>query len=370
MSYRCRERVARALDHQQTDRIPYDCLRTPEVLAVAARCARTADERECYTEGDFEYVVFHWPANRAAFDAWLPAAPKHADVSEWGFAKVALKSVEGFHAGHKTFHPLARVNSVADLDEYPFPDATDPRWHESLESEIARAKAREFTVVGQMSQTILETAYELRGLERLMMDLVEQPEFAAALFEKLAERRRFQARRFAEAGADILRIGDDIATQRGLLISPALYRKFIKPLHASVIQAARRVRPKMHVLYHSDGNLTPLLPDLIEIGVTAINPVQPECMSPLEVKHRFGRDLTLWGCAPVQSVFQQGGEADVRAWVETLVRLLARDGGLVVNFINFLATDRSLANMGHFFEVFYDRTPRRTADATRAEHAG
>jgi len=205
-----------------------------------------------------------------------------------------------------------------------------------------------------MSQTILETAYEMRGIERLLLDFGENPEYVHRLFRELAERRRFQARRFAEAGVDALRIGDDIATQRGLLVSPAAYREFIKPLHASVIETARRINPDIHALYHSDGKLTPLLPDLIEIGVTAINPAQPECMPLADIKRRFGTDLTLWGCTPVQSVFAHGGKDDVADWMRRLMGDVAPGGGVVVSFTNIVITDTALDNLRWFYEQFYD----------------
>jgi uroporphyrinogen decarboxylase len=205
-----------------------------------------------------------------------------------------------------------------------------------------------------MSQTILETAYEMRGMEKLMLDFALQPEYVGFLFESLAERRRFQAQKFAKAGVDILRIGDDIATQRGLLVSPRLYRERIKPYHASVIAAARKINPDILVKYHSDGNLTPLLHDLIEIGVSIINPVQPECMDLARIKREFGQTLTLWGCMPVQSIFAHGSRQAVVKHLRFLMQDIAPGGGLVVKFTNMILTERVLENLRTFFEVFYD----------------
>ena len=188
----------------------------------------------------------------------------------------------------------------------------------------------------------------------LMVDFYESPQYVEILFERIAEQRRFQARRFAQAGVDILRIGDDIATQNSLILGPALYREWIKPFHASVIAEARAVVPDLHVKYHSDGRLTSLLPDLMEIGVDIINPVQPECMDLLEIKQTFGRDLTLWGCMPVQSIFAHGSRHDIQRHLAFLMEKIAVEGGLVVKFTNFLRTDQSLENLCTFFELFYE----------------
>jgi uroporphyrinogen decarboxylase len=311
-----------------------------------------ADARARYLEGDFRYLEFTSEGDRGRFSAYLPDLPPGASVSEWGIARVALKTAEGYHAGHQYFHPLAHLDSPAELDSYPFPDLTESWRHDGLEQAVLAAKHQGQVVVGQMSQTILETAYCMRGIERLFMDFYERPRYVEALFERLAEARRFQARRFAQAGVDVLRIGDDIANQQSLLVSPALYRERIKPFHASVIAAARAVNPTIQVLYHSDGNLTDLLPDLLEIGVTAINPVQPECMDLVEIKREFGRDLVLWGCCPVQSVYALGSREDVLAHVRLLAEELAPGGGLVVQFYNMILTPKVEENLAVFFEAF------------------
>jgi len=108
------------------------------------------------------------------------------------------------------------------------------------------------------------------------------------------------------------------------------------------------------VLYHSDGALTALLPDLIEVGVTAINPCQPEAMPPAEIKRQFGDRLTLWGCSSTQSVYAHGTRQDVVAELQMLMRKVAPGGGLVVSFINVLITPRFLDNLRQFVESFYE----------------
>ena len=226
--------------------------------------------------------------------------------------------------------------------------------HAHLESAVLAARNEGFTVIGQMSQTVLETAYTMRGIDRLFLDIYDRPEYVRALFEALTERRCFQARRFAQAGVDVLRIGDDIATQQGLMIGLGTYREWLKPYHARVVAAAREVNPEIPVLYHSDGKLTDLLPDLIEAGVTAINPCQPEAMPPAEVKRRFGDDLVLWGCCSTQSVYAHGSRGDVLAELQALMRNAAPGGGLVVSFINVLVTPRVLDNLRQFVECFYE----------------
>ena len=356
MSYaRTRERTLLALSHQATDRIPFDRIGSTgsrEVAVVVESLNLPEELRTFYLEGDFQYLEFEWREDRERFRDYLPGLPEQASVSDWGIGTIPLKTAEGFHAGHKTFHPLARVDTVAELESYPFPDVTEAWRHADLEERARDAKQQGYVVLGQMSQTILETAYCMRGIERLFMDFYERPEYVETLFERIAERRRFEARRFAEAGVDVLRIGDDIANQQSLLVGPGLYRERIKQFHVSVVAVARAANPSIQVLYHSDGNLTPLLPDLIEVGVTAINPVQPECMELREVKREFGRELTLWGCCPVQSVYAFGSRGDVLDHVRLLKEELSAGGGLVVQFYNMILTPKVKENLAFFFDAF------------------
>jgi uroporphyrinogen decarboxylase len=354
MICRSRERVARTLAHREADRVPFDAIGSGHepVRALLSRMDLSPEEQRYYREGEFAYVTFRIEPDRARYAPYLPGLPADGELSEWGVGRIAAKSVDGYHAGYRLYHPLASVNTVEELERYPFPDVTDPKCHAHLAEQVARLRDDEFTVVGQMSQTILETAYEMRGMERLFTDFFERPDYVRALFERIAERRCFQARKLAEAGVDVLRIGDDIATQAGLLVGPAMYRDWIKPFHARVVAAARAVNPETPVLYHSDGTLTALLPDLIEAGVTAINPVQAECMPLAQVKAAFGDRLVLWGCCSTQSVYAHGTEEDVAAELQSLMRDVAPGGGLVVQFYNMLVTDRVLRNLEHFFRTF------------------
>jgi uroporphyrinogen decarboxylase len=356
MAYRSRERVARILAHREADRVPLDA-GIFHSLPLREWCDELGfgeEERQCVSEGDFKYLHFDLQGERSRFGSYLPGLPDEADVTPFGVGEVPLKSVDGYVAGKKLYHPLANVNTVPELERFPFPDVTAKRAHGHLESAVRAAKDEGFTVIGQMSQTVLETAYMMRGIDRLFLDFYERPQYVRALFEALTERRCFQARRFAQAGVDVLRIGDDIATQQGLMVGLGTYREWLKPYHARVVAAAREVSPDIPVLYHSDGKLTALLPDLIEVGVTAVNPCQPEAMPPAEVKQQFGGKLTLWGCCGTQSVYAHGSRADVLAELQMLMSKVAPGGGLVVSFINVLVTPRVLDNLRQFVECFYE----------------
>jgi len=308
---------------------------------VLAALRRTGD-------GLVVYDALGGPAVGAVIDALLPPG---ADVSCWGVGRIALQNAAGDHAGHKYWHPLAQIDSVAGLDAYPWPEvAADGQ--EDLRARVADLQAQGFAVVGNASQTILETAYLMRGIDRLFLDFYERPEYVDALFTALAERRIAEVRQLAATGVDAVRIGDDIATQQALMISLPMYRERLRPWHAAVVAAAHETAPGLPIAYHSDGNLTALLPELIEMGVTAINPVQPECMDLAAIRREFGRDLALWGCTPVQSIYAHGTPAQVRAHTRWLFEAIAPEHGLIVQFMNIVLTPHVLGSLRAFFEEF------------------
>jgi uroporphyrinogen decarboxylase len=362
MAYRSRERVERVLNHREADRVPFCAFHAPffdepqpEIVELVDELGLSNDHRAMCLEGDFAGVRADPAPHTEIFRPFLGDIPVDAEISFWGYATSPLRTAEGYEAGNRIYHPLACIDTLEELKEFPFPDVIRSGADEGLEGKVAALKEGEYTVLGQMSATVLETAYYLRGIPRLMLDFYERPEYVDYLFARIAEQRIFQARRMAEAGVDILRIGDDIATQNSLLVSPALYRERIKPFHAAVIRSARTVNPSIRVKYHSDGALLPLLPDLIDIGVDIINPVQPECMDLPAIKKVYGGKLVLWGCMPVQSLFANGSRNDVAAHVDFLMEKIAPHGGMVIKFTNFLFTERSRENLAVFFEMFYEK---------------
>lgn len=353
MPIRSRERTCRILRNQAPGEVAYDSIGGLD--AVIDPLGLSDDWREYFRSGDIRYMGAEPPAgDPAVFGQYLPDLPEGADISCWGVGRIALKSAEGYHAGHKYWNPLAGIDTVDELERYPFPDVAAFKSPEQLRAEVQAIQEQGFAVVGNMSQTILETAYLMRGIDRLLLDFYERPQYVELLFARLSQQRITQARLFAQAGVDTVRIGDDIATQQGLLVSPKLYREFIKPHHKAAIDAAREVIPDLPVEYHSDGRLNDLLDDLIEIGVTSINPVQPECMDLEQISAQYGEQLVLWGCTAVQSTYAHGTPEDIRRETRALLRETASIHGLIIQFMNIVITPTVLRNLGAFFETFVD----------------
>jgi uroporphyrinogen decarboxylase len=158
----------------------------------------------------------------------------------------------------------------------------------------------------------------------------------------------YRARRFATAGVDVIHIGDDIGMQDRMLMSPAAWRQWLKPRLARVIAAAREVKPDVVFFYHSDGFIEPVIAELSEIGVDALNPVQPECMDPAAIKRQYGDRLAFWGTVGIQHTLPFGTPEQVAAEVKLRIDTVGKGGGLYLSPTHVIAPEVPYENLFAF----------------------
>jgi uroporphyrinogen decarboxylase len=203
-------------------------------------------------------------------------------------------------------------------------------------------------VAGSVGHTY-ETSWQIRGYEEFLTDLMLRPAMAEALLDRIANRNCLTATATARAGVDYLRLGDDVASQRSLMFPPEIWRRVFKPRLAKIIEAGRREKPDLDVWYHSDGNIWEIIPDLIEVGVTILNPIQPECMDPVKLQREYGRDLVLDGTIGTQSVMPFGTPEDVTETVRQNIEQLGQAGGLILSPTHVLEPEVPIVNIEAFF---------------------
>ena len=234
-----------------------------------------------------------------------------------------------------TYRPLADVGTIDELEEIdwytPIPQA-------ALDSLSSRAKdlfdGTDYAILLSGGGSVYEGAQHLRGWDVFMMDLAGDPDFAAALMDKLADaniKRLEQILPVVEGTVQILLTGDDLGTQDGPQLSPELYRKLVKPRQKRVYEYIK-AHSSAHVFLHSCGAISQFIPDLIEIGVDVLNPVQVNAkgMDTKKLKREFGRDITFWGGGcDTQQVLPFGTPADVTREVKRRIKDLAPGGGFV-----------------------------------------
>lgn len=364
-----RQRVLTACRHQEPDRVPidigggtsttlvveaYDNLKRH--LGIAAGETQTLSKQ--YRSARLDDVVLQrlgsdcYPLRgRSPLQGSPPPTEQGTYIDVWGVKWRQIWYRDFAFYWEVAQAPLAEA-TVADLETYAWPDPTDPGFTAGL-AEEARTLYENTDYAIEAScgfYSFFETAYALRGYEQLFIDFLRNPDFVAALFDKLLEINLDGTRRFLDAAGQyiqIFRAADDLAAQNGLLISPKLYRRFLKPVQKKYFEFVKYHTDAI-LLYHSDGNVLPLLDDLIEIGIDAINPVQPSAMgdptggsghSLAAIKAQYGDRLTFWGAIDTHHVLPDGSPADVEAEVRQRIRELGAGGGYVLSSVHSILVD-------------------------------
>ena len=251
-------------------------------------------------------------------------------------------------------NPLARAGSLDDLRRFPFPDVSAPYQVADLAMQVADLHARGLAAGGNLPHLggeLFEAAWRLRGLENFLVDLVRRPDWADFLLDQLAANARRNAETLARAGIDLLALDDDVGMPGTMMISPETWRAFFKPRLAEIIRAARAIHSELRVLYHSDGWFEPIVGDLIEIGVDAINPLQPEHMDPVGIRRRFGPGLTLWGTVGRQTTFSFAKPEEIRREVRQRIDSLGRRGLVLCPAYDIDEPDIPWENVAAFLEA-------------------
>jgi uroporphyrinogen decarboxylase len=251
-------------------------------------------------------------------------------------------------------NPLARAQSLDDLRAFPFPDTDTPYHPKGLEDEVAAWRAQGLAVGGNLPHLggeLFEAAWRLRGLENFLLDLIERPAWADYVLDRLAGLARRNAEALAAAGVDVLALDDDIGMPCTMFISPAMWRRFFKPRLAGIIQGARSIKADLRVLYHSDGHIEPIVGDLIEIGVNALNPLQPEHMDAARIRQKYGPRLALWGTVGYQTTFSFGTPQEIESEVRERVATLGRAGLVLCPAYDVDEPDIPWENVAAFLEA-------------------
>ncbi len=354
-----RERVALALAHKEPDRVPIDYWAAPEVTGRLLRRFRLSTAEELLERFGVDFRYIEGPAYVG------PKSRVHPDGSvedHWGVPRVRVSVGSG---GQATAYqevvqfPLAGAGSVDDIRSYP--KWPSPDWFDygPVRRQVAEAR-RTGKVAVFMGDRLnrcaqLKPAMYLRGVEQILLDLALNPEIAQALFERIAAfyleyaRRTFEA---ADGGIDIFMMGDDFGTQTGPLVSPEMWRRFLRPGFQAFVALARGFG--LTVAHHTCGSVEPLIPDLIECGLDILNPLQPDVlgMDHAGLKRRFGSRLAFHGGISIQRTLPFGTPDDVREEVRERFRTLAPGGGYIFCTAHNIQPDTPLANIEALFDAY------------------
>jgi len=344
-----RERILIALNRRKPDRVPLEIKMTLGTFEKFKEKTGCTDFRS-YFNMDFREVEFNEPHKINDFSGYFSNLPAEAIITEWGIARIP-GSMPNYH---RKISPLSKITSIKGIEEYTFPDFKADYRHQHLEKEVEGYHQSGLAAVAFMEMTIFERAWRIRGMENFMIDMISNQDIAKVLLDKITEISLFMVRRFAESDVDVIKLGDDIGTQEAMIMHPDMWRRWLKPRLAKVIRVAKRIKPEVLIYYHTDGFIEPVIPDLIEIGVDVLNPVQPECMDPVKLKKKYGSRLSFWGTIGTQTTMPFGMPDEVRGVVKHMIETVGRSGGLLIAPTHVLEPDVPWENILAFVDAVND----------------
>ncbi len=344
-----RERILAALDGLEPDRVPV-------ALAFFAIDTATLGPAGSWDDDLVDVLFVDFPVSPEEQELRRRALPYAGNARIGSPAQVARYGSWRYRPEVPgDGNPLEQATSLADLEAFPFPDVRAPRALDGLAEQVADLHGRGLAAGGNtphLGGELFEAAWRIRGLENFLTDLVRRKEMAHYLLDRLTDLACRNAETLALAGVDILALDDDVGMTRGMMMmSPATWREFFRPRLDAIITAARAVKPDIRVVYHSDGWFEPIVEDLVELGVAAINPLQPEHMDALHIRSRFGSRLALWGTVGRQTTFSFGGPAAIRDEVRIRVEMLGRAGLVLCPAYDIDEPDIPWSNVAAFLEA-------------------
>lgn len=334
---------------QVPDRVPKTFNLCPSQMETF-RKETGADNPAEYFGFEIRGVSVRPPKEVRDFSRWL-GDTTGLRVDEWGVGW--SKTDSSFHF-EMMRHPLQNAGSAAEIEAYPFPDLDQDYRYEGIKERVEALHGDGYAVTGGVSPlggTIFWPPYKLRGMETLLMDMIDGSPVATVLLERVTHICAVMARRFAECGVDIIHTADDLGTQKGLMVSKELYRKWLKEPMRKVVDAAKGVNPDVLVFFHSDGNVEELIPDFIDVGIDILNPLQPECMDVGKIKREFGNDLAFWGAVGTQTTMPFGSPEEVRLCVQELIDVVGKNGGFLVAPTHLVEPEVPWENILAFIEA-------------------
>ncbi len=372
-----RQRVLKALNHEQADRVPIDLggfqtgihkkayvelLKHLDIeddvtiMDPVQQLAKPCEQVLQRFSVDVRYVFAHGPdsftggieTNTRDGRLWHDLQDEFGVI--WSMPDDQQLYMDISH------HPLAGA-TVDDIGDYPFPEGDDSTRFTGLRDEAKRLRDETpYAISTGIGGVVYEICWYMRGLERWFMDTVENPAFCEALLDKtLAFWMGYYTEFMKEIGdlVDVVMIGDDIGGQSGPLFSPDFYRRIVKPRQEALVQHIKSLT-NAKIWYHTCGSVVPLIPDLIDNGIDILNPVQISAvnMDPQQLKDTYGEKLVFWGGGvDTQHVLSFGTPEDVRQDVKKNVEVFKLGGGYVFNSVHNIQAGVPAENIVAMFDA-------------------
>lgn len=363
-----RERVLSAIRHQETDFVPYNFHATGTVYQKV---------REHYNlpsnEAVVDFIGNHIIKIGSDFNVnpWSPDI-RMGLVPSGGAMTTSMDATGGLHTDefgcvwdrrmgmpHPVAYPLKE--DFHRLTQYKMPDPYHDGRFDQARILVDRYQGSVF-LFGKLGMCLFERAWSIRGFEELLLDMIERPEFVEDLLDRILYEWNLpiidQQLAF---GVDGFYFADDWGSKTSLLFSGKMWQRFIKPRMAICYQ---RVKEKGAIVgQHSDGNILPLIPELIEIGLDVLNPIQPSVYDPNILKDQFGEKITLYGGIDVETTLPYGTPEEVATEVRKRAATLGKGGGYILQSSHTIMTDVPLKNVIAYIDTCHQMAGIETQSA-------
>ncbi len=324
-----RERILTTLRRQQPDRMPWTLKMTDPVIEHFRKTTGSCAPADYY-DFDCRDVGMSESSRATDFQPYYRDRVFSGPVSfnpDWGYAQVAMAAEVPFHHWESPF--AGREFTVADALSYPISDLSDPARYTDVQRQNDQWHAKGYATSSVYGFSTFDLSWLVRGYQEFLMDMAMETEASQVLMDRVSDAVAAHVQNMAARGTDIVGVGEDVGNQLALMMNPRVWRSQIKPRFAKIIRAAKAARPDVLFFYHSDGQIQEVIPDLIEIGVDILNPIQPECMDPVAIKGRYGDRLALWGAVGTQTTMPHETPQQVRDCVRHLFETVGKGGGFL-----------------------------------------
>ncbi len=339
-----KERWRRTFQREPIDRVALDYWGTPEITTRLKLRLNCRDDRELWDRLGIDKSVGIGPALHD------PLADQRNGADVWGVRSRVIRYADGAGEYAEVCEsPLSSAETVSDIEKFPWPD---PGWwdHSSIENQCV--SLNDYPIIGGTYEPFLLYC-AMRGLEQGMADLVAAPEMVEAALERIFHIHYVLIERTlaaAKGAVDFIYVAEDLGSQTGPLMSLDTFRRILKPGMAKMIELAHS--HGAWAFHHDDGGIRPLLPDLMEIGIDLLNPIQWRCagMDRRELKRDYGDRLVFHGAMDNQQTLPFGTIEEVRQEVRDNIQILGENGGYILAPCHNLQVITPLENIIAMYE--------------------
>lgn len=268
-------------------------------------------------------------------------------INEWGIGTKPHGLYDDF-----AIHPLANVQTIEEIENYPFPEVDAPGRFRFAEETIAKY-GKDFGIIGDLECAIYEISWYMVGLEKLLMDMMMEEPYVDALLDKVTEISTQTGLRLIELGVDMIWAGDDFGSQNGLIISPEMFDRYFAPRIKKMFDAFKAANPQIKIAWHTCGSVIPIIPKFIELGLDYLNPLQPlaKHMDAENINNQFGGQINFFGAICVQDLLPNGTPEKIKSEVKRITSILNEKGQYIIAPAHNIQDDTSVENVLALFEA-------------------